>query len=434
MDGFTSHLNFALLANGSLPSNASVRCVPMKSTMKPMRSKLILPIVIIASSTLAALWMYMQKDPPQTVDTKPPTMLVDVMRAHTASATITVTAQGSVTPRTETTLISEVSGLITEVSPAFVAGGFFSKGDVLVRIDDRNYRAEVKRAQASVRAAETNVTREAGLADYAKEDWERAQSVLKSSKAASDLAMRKPQLAEAFADLDFAKADLERREGDLDRTVIRAPYDGLVREKRADIGQFVNGGSALAVTFAVDIAEIRLPLPDRELPYLNLDENELAEGRGPRVTLSANLGGQLHRWQGRIVRTEGVFDERSRVLYLVAQIEDPYNRLSTKWEHSLRIGTFVEAAIEGEQMDNVIRLPRTSLRRGNTIWTVSDHDTLEPVTVDVARADEQTVLIRSGLKSGALICLTVPDNPLPGTPVRYQESNDTTMGVNLGTD
>ena len=399
-----------------------------------MPSKIILPIVIIAISTAAALWMFMQKDPPQTIDKKPPSMLVDVMRVHATNTKITVTAQGSVTPRTQTTLVSEVSGLITEVSTAFVAGGFFSKGDVLVRIDDRNYRAEVKRAQASVRAAETNVTREAGLADYAREDWERAQSILQSSKAATDLAMRKPQQAEALASLEFAKADLEKREGDLDRTVIRAPYDGLVREKRADIGQFVNSGSPLAITFSVEVAEIRLPLPDSQLPYLNLDEHELAQDRGPRVTLSANIGGQLNSWQGRIIRTEGVFDERSRVLYLVAQIDDPYNRYKQTWEHPLRMGTFVEAAIEGEQLSNVIRLPRTALRRDNKIWTVSDNDTLRPVTVEIAHADEQSVLIRSGLKSGQLICLTVPENPLPGTPVRYQELDDTTAEMDLGND
>ena len=376
----------------------------------------------------------MQKDPPQTIDKKPPSMLVDVMRVHAANEKITVKAQGSVTPRTQTTLISEVSGLITEVSAAFVAGGFFSKGDVLVRIDDRNYRAEVKRAQAAVRAAETKVTRETGLADYAREDWERAQSVLRSSKAATDLAMRKPQQAEALASLEFAKADLEKREGDLDRTVIRAPYDGLVREKRADIGQFVNSGTPLAVTFSVEVAEIRLPLPDSQLPYLNLDEHELVQGRGPGVVLSANIGGQLNSWQGRIIRTEGVFDERSRVLYLVAQIDDPYNRYSQKWQHSLRMGTFVEAAIEGEQLDNVIRLPRTALRRDNKIWTVSDNDTLRPVTVEIAHADEQSVLIRSGLISGQLICLAVPENPFPGTPVRYQELDDTIVGMDLGND
>jgi len=376
----------------------------------------------------------MQKDPPQTIDKKPPSMLVDVMRVHATNEKITVKAQGSVTPRTQTTLVSEVSGLITEVSAAFVAGGFFSKGDVLVRIDDRNYRAEVKRAQAAVRAAETNVTRETGLADYAREDWERAQSVLRSSKAATDLAMRKPQQAEALASLEFAKADLEKREGDLDRTVIRAPYDGLVREKRADIGQFVNSGSPLAVTFSVEVAEIRLPLPDSQLPYLNLDEHELVQGRGPGVLLSANIGGQLNTWQGRIIRTEGVFDERSRVLYLVAQIDDPYNRYSKKWQHSLRMGTFVEAAIEGEQLDNVIRLPRKALRRDNKIWTVSDNDTLRPVTVEIAHADEQSVLIRSGLVSGQLICLTVPENPFPGTPVRYQELDNTIVGMDLGND
>ncbi len=399
-----------------------------------MLSKIILPIVIIAISTAAAVWMFMQKDPPQTIDKKPPSMLVDVMRVHAANEKITVKAQGSVTPRTQTTLISEVSGLITEVSAAFVAGGFFSKGDVLVRIDDRNYRAEVKRAQAAVRAAETNVTRETGLADYAREDWERAQSVLRSSKAATDLAMRKPQQAEALASLEFAKADLEKREGDLDRTVIRAPYDGMVREKRADIGQFVNSGSPLAVTFSVEVAEIRLPLPDSQLPYLNLDEHELVQGRGPGVVLSANIGGQLNSWQGRIIRTEGIFDERSRVLYLVAQIDDPYNRYSQKWQHSLRMGTFVEAAIEGEQLDNVIRLPRTALRRDNKIWTVSDNDTLRPVTVEIAHADEQSVLIRSGLISGQLICLTVPENPFPGTPVRYQELDNTIVGMDLGND
>ena len=400
--------------------------------MAGMLTKTILSITIICVSLTAAVWMYNQKSPPQTAETSPPTMFVDVMRAQSTDAKIMVSAQGSVTPRTETTLISEVAGLITEVSPAFVAGGFFNKGDVLVRIDDRNYRAEVKRAQASVISAETMVTREAGLADYAKEDWERAQSVLKSSKAASDLALRKPQLTEALANLEFARAELEKRAGDLDRTTIRAPYNGLVREKRADIGQFVNGGTPLAVTFAVDVAEIRLPLPDRELPYLNLDERELVSGNGPNVMLSANIGGERYTWEGRIVRTEGVFDERSRVLYLVAQIEDPYNQHSAKWQQPLRIGTFVEASITGQQLKDVIRVPRSALKRDGKLWIITANDTLLPISVEVARADEKFVLIKAGLDSGQLISLTVPENPLPGTAVRYQEAVDGTGGQSVG--
>ncbi len=397
-----------------------------------LNRKFLLPVAILGVSTLLAAWMFMQQPNPASMEVLPPTMLVDVMRADPQSVQVTVKAQGTVIPRTETTLVSEVSGLITEVSPAFVSGGFFSKGDVLVRIDDRNYRAEVKRAEAAVAAAETNVTREAGLADYAREDWERARSILQSSKAASDLALRKPQLTEALASLEFARADLEKRRGDLERTVIRAPYDGMIREKRADLGQFVNAGSAVAVTFSVGVAEVRLPLPDKELPFLELDDSLLAEGNGPVVSLTADIGGRQHRWEGSIVRTEGVFDERSRVLYVVAEVADPYNQHGDIWDYPLRMGTFVEARIMGEELTNVVKLPRSVLRGNNRVWTVTDDNTLQPVEVAVTRTDEQSVLINRGLSAGQLVCVTLLDNPLPGTPVRFGEPLKPETGLTLG--
>lgn len=399
-----------------------------------MPKKFILPLAILGASTAIAVLLYLQEAPPQTSETEQPTMLVDVVRAEVKPAQITVKAQGTVIPRTQTTLVSEVSGLITEVSPTFVAGGFFSKGDVLVRLDDRNYRAEVKRAEAAVVAAQTTIDRETGLAEYAREDWERARELLNSAKAASDLALRKPQLAEARAQLEFARADLDKRLGDLDRTVIRAPYDGLVREKLADLGQYVNAGSLIANTISVDVAEIRLPLPDKELPFLNLEEAKLRDGRRPGVSISAEIGGRTYSWTGEIVRTEGVFDDRSRVLYVVAEVDDPYNRRADQWAYPLRIGTFVEATIEGEMLENVIRLPRTVLRGDNRVWTVTDSGTLQPVTVDVIRSDERSILISEGLEEGQLVCTTLLDNPLPGTPVRYEQSSDTSVGMNFGSD
>ena len=361
----------------------------------------------------------MQQEPPEVRDNILPTMIVDVIVAEPSSAQILVAAQGNVVPKTQTTIVSEVAGLIVEVSPAFVAGGFFRKGDVLVRIDDRNYRAEVKRAEASVAAAETKVTQELGLADYAEQDWERARSSLNSSKAASDLALRKPQVAEAMANLEFAQADLEKRRGDLDRTVIRAPYDGLVREKVADLGQFVNASSPLATTFSTDVAEIRLPLPDKDLPFIQLDDTELQAGNGPAISLTASLGGQIQSWDGQIVRTEGIFDERSRVLYVVAQVSDPYNQETTSWQQPLRIGTFVDARIEGAKLQNVVRLPRSVVRNDNTIWTVDSERTLQPMTVSIIHSDEASVLVDAANVAGKLICKTLLDNPLPGTPVRF---------------
>ncbi len=398
-----------------------------------MPQKFILPSAILVGSLVVATWLYSQENPPPTNEIEQPTMLVDVVRAQVGSVQIAVTAQGTAIPRTQTTMISEVAGLIIEVAPAFIAGGFFSKGDVLVRIDDRNYRAELKRAEAAVAAAKTTINREMGLAEFAREDWERAKKLLNSSKAASDLALRKPQLAEAYAQLEFAKADLEKRLGDLDRTVIRAPYDGLVREKLADLGQFVNAGSPVASTFSVDVAEIRLPLPDKELPFLYLDDSTLKEGNGPKVSFMALIGGVAQTWTGSIVRTEGVFDERSRVIYVVAQVVDPYNQKQKKWSYPLRFGTFVEASIEGQVLEDVIRLPRSVLR-SDLVWTVSASDTLQPVTVDVIRSDERSILISSGLSHGQLICTTLLDNPVPGTPVRFDKSSVNRVGVGFGSD
>jgi len=404
-----------------------------------MINKLLIPVLIILVSSAAAFWMATQESEPELVKPEPPSMLVDVMQAHAEQVQISIEAQGSVTPRTQTVIVSEVSGLIMEVSPAFVAGGFFKKGDVLIQIDDRNYRADVKRAEASVATAQTLVTRETGLADYAESDWEKAKPSLATSRAASDLALRKPQLAEAVANLDFARAELAKRQGDLDRTIIRAPYDGLVREKRADVGQFVAAGTQLALTFATDVAEIRLPLPDKELPYLNLASLDQTPSRnspiedeaqpGPQVTVSAEIGGERSIWSGHIVRSEGVFDDKSRVLYLVAQITDPYNQFTERWSAPLRIGTFVKAEIKGRLVDNIIKLPRKVLQGNNSIWTVGDNNLLKLSEVNLLRSDESHIYVTSGISEGELVCLSALDNPLPGTKVRFEAIQDPSLKV-----
>ena len=190
-----------------------------------------------------------------------------------------------------------------------------------------------------------------------------------------------------------------------------------------DVGQFVAAGTQLAVTFAVDFAEIRLPLPDRELPYLDLPES-FTEGQqtpGIHVDLTAELGGTFYHWEGNIVRTEGVFDQRSRVLYVVVQVADPYNRLHQRWQTPLRIGTFVEASIEGRLFEEVIVLPRGVLRADNVVWTVGENNVLTPNTVSLLRADEDFIYVKSGLEEASLVCKTTLDNPLPGTRVRYDQ-------------
>jgi hypothetical protein len=178
------------------------------------------------------------------------------------------------------------------------------------------------------------------------------------------------------------------------------------------VGQYVSPATQLAEVFAVDMVEVRLPLPDRDLPHVEL-ENQ------PAVRFTAEIGGTVHDWQGRIVRTEGVFDEQSRVLYAVAQVEDPYNQRAGNWAYPLRVGTFVDAEIEGFKVDNIWVLPRSVLRRGNRVWTIGSDNELVPRNVTLLRADENQTYVQSGLEGNPLVCLTTLENPLPGTIVRY---------------
>ena len=225
--------------------------------------KFILPVAFLALASLISFVLVQSRPAAMLQAPQPPALLVSTLVAERESVTFKVESQGSVTPRTETTLVSEVAGQIIEVSPAFVAGGFFRAGDVLLRIDPRNYETQVKVARAEVAKARTQVATENALADYALNDWQRLREFSKDAKAASDLTLRKPQLAAALAELESADAALEKARRDLARTVIRAPYHGMVRSKRADIGQYVSTATAIADTFAIDYAEVRLPLSQR---------------------------------------------------------------------------------------------------------------------------------------------------------------------------
>ncbi len=381
---------------------------------RALSPKASLPIVFLVVAGGTAYWMTLAR--PQVAQAPPPepSLLVSVAVLKREPVAFTVSSQGSVSPRTETTLVSEVSGQIIEVSPAFVSGGIFKRGDVLVRIDPRIYETNLLGTEAEVARARTQVATEEALASYAQENWERLGE-LREQDQASDLTLRKPQLQQALAEQDARQADLERAQEDLRRTVIRAPYDGMVREKLADVGQFVNVGAQLASAFAVDRAEVRLPLTQHDLRFVNVEA--LAAGETLPVTLRADLGAEGQSWQAEVVRSEGVFDATSRVLYVVAQVEDPYN-LAGGGSSPLRIGTFVSAEISGKSGGDFFVVPRHALARGDTLWLVDDDMRIRPRTVAVVRADERFAYIAEGFEDGERY-VTIPiAQPLPGMKVR----------------
>ncbi len=388
-------------------------------------ASIVRPVVIVAVAVLIATGLYLNRPAPEQVEIKHRPLLVNAANVVKEDIRVSVRAQGMITPHTETTLIAEVAGRITAVSKEFKAGGFFHKGDTILEIDQRDYLADLKRAEAAVASAKSNLASEQGRAEVAYQDWVKYKSSVKRSEAANDLALRKPQLADAQAKLDSAIADLDSARDQLDRTTIRAPYDGLVHSKQVDIGQYVNVGTALAKTYAIDFAQLRMAIPENKLNYLELPT--LADrdlDTQPKVELFATIGGELRQWQGEIVRTEGVFDDRSRVLFAVAEIDDPYG-ITSDHPEELRFGTFVDANIEGRLITDLIVLPRHLLRAGNYLWVVDNQQRLQNRQVSILRTEGSDIYITKGLDEGELVCLSNISGAVPGTQVRVAEVTPT---------
>jgi multidrug efflux system membrane fusion protein len=385
-----------------------------------MNRKILLPILVLCVGVLGAFALVNSRDVVQTKAPEVPPPLVRVQTVQTTDLQLIVSAQGTVAPRTESTLIAQVAGQIISVSPAFVNGGFFEKGDLLLSIDPRDYEVSVAQAQVQVAQAKLRLAREEEEADIAREEWK-----LLGKGDPSDLVLRKPQIAEAQATIAAAEGTQLRAQLNLERSQIRAPYAGRVRAKNADIGQYVNPGSPVGRIYAVDYAEVRLPMPDNQLAYLDLPfafRNHSTETPGPDVRLHAEFAGGKHTWMGQIVRIEGEIDARSRMVTLVARVDNPYGQSEKGNRPPLAVGMFVTAEILGNRVSNVVVVPRAAIRGKDQVLVVTDNR-LYHRTIDIHRADAEKVVVKSGLKSGDQICSSPLDTVVEGMRVRTVEEN-----------
>jgi RND family efflux transporter MFP subunit len=381
--------------------------------------RIFLPLAVVVVGVLIAVVMIKTKEEVETrkPDTPPP--LVRVMPVTTETVNLSVRTQGTVRPRTESTLVPEVAGRVVSASERFVDGGFFEEGDVLLAIDPRDYRLAVTRAKARVAEARVRVEQEEEEAAVARREWESL-----GNGEATPLVLREPQLARVRADLEAAKADLEKARLDLERTRIRAPYAGRVREKMVDVGQYVAPGTPVARIYAVDYVEVRLPIPDADLAFVTLplhyrgEEAEAAGAEGPEVVLRASFAGRSFEWPGSVVRTEGELDPQSRMVHAVAVVEDPYGRGDDPNRPPLAVGLFVEAEILGRTVEDVVVLPRTALRAGDRVLVVDGEDRLRFRDVRVLRTDRETAVIADGLAAGEVVCLSAVEAVVDGMKVR----------------
>lgn len=381
----------------------------------------LIPLLILCGCIGAAWWLYVNRPQPKERRQPPTYVRVEGTVLRATSYPLRVKAQGTVQPRTRSTLVPEVSGRVVNVSDSFRPGGFFGEGEVLLELDPVDYETAVTVAEAALAQSQLVLAEEEARAAQATDDWR----ALGRTGEIPPLVARMPQLAKSRADVAAAEAQVEQARRNLERTKIRAPYEGQVIEQAVDVGQFVGQGTTLGRIFATDYVEVRLPLPEQESRFLDLphsyrEEPNAVAKEGLSVALLASVAGEDVIWEGHLVRVESGLDEQTRQAVAVARVSHPYAKRKDG-RPPLLIGTFVEAEIDGGDLEGVFVIPRAAVRAGNEIILISAENTLRRATVKplVSNADHVVVKadVSAPMEEGDVLCVTPIPFPADGARV-----------------
>ncbi|MDN3639140.1 HlyD family efflux transporter periplasmic adaptor subunit [Simiduia curdlanivorans] len=374
-----------------------------------------LPFVIVITSVLALVIMISLKQPPEEKEADQVAPLVKVEPIRFEPMQLDVNSHGLVTPKFKTQLVAQISGEISFIAPEFVRGGFVKQGQILARINDSDYQAYVIEARAALLSAKAGLQQEQALGAVAKDEWSR----IKDRKPTA-LSLREPQLAQEQARVHAAEAALARAESNLERTIIRAPFHALIESRQVSLGSYVNPGNAVGEALSVSEAEVRLPVADNQLKFL------INEGVGAKVILRGELQGQQTSWEAKIIRTEGVIDNQSRMAYLVAELVNPYGlqvpkpgdqTLSQATEHPLRFGSYVRAEVEGISLPQAALVPRHLIVDGKVPTLTAEHTLLfKPVTS--LREQGTMVVVVDGVSDQDQLIVSALQYPVEGMPLR----------------
>jgi RND family efflux transporter MFP subunit len=387
-----------------------------QATNPNRRLKIISTFAVAIIGIAFAIMLAKSAKKPESQIPQPKLPAVEVQIAEATRHTYRIQSQGTALPRTSIRLVSEVSGKVVSVAESFDVGQIFAKSDVLLKIDSRDYELALAQARSQVAQAQLRLQMEVKEADVVRREWQ-----LLNQGEPTGLQAREPQLASARAALEAALAAEEAAKRNLDRCEIRAPFDGMVARAGVRPGQFAALATPLGELFATDVAEVRLPLIASDLSFIDLPRPgaKVALGQAPKVTLS----GWGAEWVGRVVRSEGTVDPLNRMVYVVAQITDPYG-LPNDTVAPLRSGMFVQASIEGRTQEGVVVLPRHALRGKNQVWIVSENK-LTFRTVKVAFADAKQVIVAAGIQQGEQVVVSLLAAVVDGMGVKVREAEST---------
>jgi len=355
-------------------------------------------------------------------------MWVEVQTVQHISPKVNIQAMGTVMQARQVTLYSQVSGKVVELAPEFVIGGHFQAGEMMLKTDPREYRLTIVQRQSEVVRAQYELKLEIGRQDIAKREMELFQSGKSTSKTDRELALRRPHLANARAALKAAQAALAKARLDLERTVVKAPFNGLIQEKKIDLGANISTQTPLATLVGTDQYYVEASIPANQLQQIKIPENSEATGARVGIKTQPDAGSAF---QGRVIRLRADLEPEGRMARILISIKDPLRLHSPAHEKKpqLLLGAFVNLEIEGPRLKEVFAIPVTALRDGKRLWIMDTGNVLTIRDTAVVWRERETVYVKQGLGDGENLIVSAISAPVTGMPLRIKKNK-----INFGNE
>ncbi len=385
--------------------------------------KYFLPLLLVAVGAGTAVFFIATRPQMHRVKTVAQVPMVDVVTAVSKEALVVVKGQGTVEASQEVTLEPEVAGKVISIAEDFLPGGHISANEELVELDKREYEIELLKAQGNFDSKKADLELEYGQQKVVKEVFKNLDATAKTPMLETKLVLREPNLKQAIANLEVEKGEVQMAQLDLERTVIKAPFNGLVTKRDVSVGSNVNAHDELGTIVSTDAYWIEVAVPIDRLQHIDFKSKTGA----PVKVYSQTSDGE---WDGRVLRLTGTLADSSRMAKVLVEVKDPLGLTAKKPRTPLLIGDYVRVEIQGKPVPNVVELPRSALRMDDTVW-IAHNDSLDIRKVGLAWKGDDTVLVSSGIVEGDKIVLSDLSSSVQGMKLvvrEEQEKKVTAMG------
>lgn len=380
-------------------------------------ASLLLLAVVVA---VVALLFATRPAPPEPAR-RPAGVLVETVPVTVEDTFLTVSAQGTARPMRRVELRAQVSGSIVEVSPSLTPGNSVDKGQMLVRIDPADFEAAVDQARAAVTQAQADLELERGRREVAEQEWRYFRERFESGSEAvnRDLALREPQLAAALGRLQQAEAQLQQARLNLARTTVTAPFDAIVQDESAALGQLAGPQSPIATLVSRAAVWVEAAVPVSRLGTISIPR--VSGEEGSPVDVRWDTGGARVSYEGRVIELLPSLSTEGGMARVLIEVPQPTGRPGRAAQAAGKLpllhGAYVDVEIRGTEPRRLTRVPREAIRNGVEVFLFDD-GVLRIVEPEIVWRNEDAAFVASGLAPDARVIVTPLAAPADGMPLR----------------